>query len=91
MRVKERGKYDYNFDIFVDKFEKSIYGTFKGEWRLKLLKEDLEELYNSGKRLDILDAGCGFGQISLWFAKRRHILVCCDISYKILEKAKENF
>jgi len=91
VKIKERGKYDYNFDIFVEKFEKSIYGTFKGEWRLKLLKEDLEELYSSEKKLDILDAGCGFGQISLWFAKRGHNLVCCDISYKMLEKAKENF
>ncbi len=31
MRVKERGKYDYNFDIFVEKFEKSIYGNILGE------------------------------------------------------------
>jgi S-adenosylmethionine-dependent methyltransferase len=91
MKIKQRGKYDYNFDIFADKFEKSIYNTFKGEWRLKLLKEDLEELYDSKRKLDIFDAGCGFGQLSLWLASKGHNLICCDISYKMLEKAKQNF
>ena len=90
MKIRERGKYDYNFDIFADKFERSIYQTFKGEWRLQLLKEDLGEIY-SGDRLNVLDAGCGLGQLALWFAQRNHNLICCDISYKMLERAKANF
>jgi S-adenosylmethionine-dependent methyltransferase len=89
-KVKQRGKFDYNFDILADKFEKSVYGTLKGEWRLKLLKDDLSSIYNQEK-LDIWDAGCGMGQISLWFAKKGHNLVCNDISYKMLEKAKDSF
>jgi S-adenosylmethionine-dependent methyltransferase len=89
-KVKQRGKYDYNFDVMADKFEKSIYGTIKGEWRLKLLQEDLQPLYTS-KHLDIWDAGCGMGQMALWFASKGHTLTCNDISYKMLQKAKEAF
>ena len=35
---------DRNFDNLVHKFEKRVYDTVKGEWRLKLLKEDLDHL-----------------------------------------------
>ncbi len=90
MASKQRGKYDQNFDTLIDKFEDRIYGTVKGEWRLKLLQEDLAALYASAP-LDIWDAGCGLGQMALWFAKNRHHLTCCDISYKMLQKAKDSF
>ncbi len=88
--AKERGKYDYNFDGFVEKFERSIYGSFKGEWRLKLLKEDLAILHE-GAPLDVWDAGCGLGQMALWFAEAGHRLTCNDISFKMLEKAQTHF
>jgi len=89
-KIKERGKYDYNFDGFVEKFEKSIYGSFKGEWRLKLLKEDLQRLHE-GMPLDVWDAGCGLGQMALWFAQGGHRLTCNDISFRMLEKAQRHF
>ena len=89
-KIKERGKYDYNFDGFVEKFERSIYGSFKGEWRLKLLKEDLAMLHQSDP-MQVWDAGCGLGQMALWFAEAGHRLSCNDISYKMLDKAKEAF
>jgi len=38
---------DRNFDKLVDKFEAKVYDTIKGEWRLKLLKEDLAALRNT--------------------------------------------
>jgi len=87
---KERGKHDQNFDYMVEKFEHRIYGTVKGEWRLRLLKEDLREFYER-EVLDIWDAGCGLGQMALWFAQKGHRLTCCDISYKMLEKTKTSF
>ena len=90
MAPKQRGKHDQNFDALIDKFENRIYGTVKGEWRLKLLREDLASLHDSGP-LDIWDAGCGLGQMSLWFAQNGHRLTCCDISYKMLQKAKASF
>ena len=89
-KIKERGNYDYNFDGFVEKFEKSIYGSFKGEWRLKLLKEDLQKLHG-GTPLDVWDAGCGLGQMALWFTQAGHHVTCNDISFKMLEKAKDSF
>jgi S-adenosylmethionine-dependent methyltransferase len=89
-KTKERGKYDYNFDAMAEKFERSIYGTLKGEWRLKLLQEDLAHLH-SGAPLEVWDAGCGLGQMALWFAQEGHRLTCNDISYKMLQKAKRAF
>lgn len=90
MKQKERGKYDQNFDPLVDKFKDQIYSGIKGEWRLTLLQEDLHELYQRAS-LDIWDAGCGLGQLALWFARKGHTLTCCDISYKMLEEAKKAF
>jgi len=90
MAPKQRGKHDQNFDTLIEKFEDRIYGTVKGEWRLKLLQEDLAALHESAP-LDILDAGCGLGQMALWFAQNGHRLTCCDISYKMLQKAKASF
>ena len=88
-RVKERGKYDYNFDAMAQKFEESIYGTLKGEWRLKLLQEDLASLHKQ-RGLSVWDAGCGLGQMSAWFAKEGHHVIANDLSFKMLERAKEN-
>ena len=90
MKQKERGKYDQNFDPLVEKFKERIYGGLKGEWRLKLLQEDLRELHQKDA-MEIWDAGCGLGQLALWFAKEGHTLTCCDISYKMLEEAKKAF
>jgi len=88
--AKQRGKHDQNFDHLVEKFEEKIYGTIKGEWRLKLLQEDLQALYRC-EAMDVWDAGCGLGQMALWFAQKGHSVTCNDISYKMLEKAKALF
>ncbi len=90
MAPKQRGKQDQNFDALIDKFEERIYGTLKGAWRLKLLQEDLSALHDLAP-LDIWDAGCGMGQMAVWFASAGHRLTCNDISYKMLQKTKECF
>ncbi|MBN2825271.1 MAG: methyltransferase domain-containing protein [Campylobacterales bacterium] len=90
MKQKERGKFDQNFDPLIDKFKDKIYGGFKGDWRLKLLQEDLASLH-SQTPLHIWDAGCGMGQLALWFAQNGHHLTCCDISYKMLQEAQKAF
>jgi len=84
------GQQDRNFDSLIDKFEKKIYATAKGDWRLKLLKEDLAFLQQKNT-LKIWDAGCGFAQISQWFAERGHHLTLCDISKRMLQRAQNNF
>lgn len=81
---------DRNFDKLVDKFEKKVYDTLKGEWRLKLLKEDLASLHR-GQSLSVWDAGCGFAQISQWLGEAGHDLTLCDLSHQMLMRAKQNF
>ena len=81
---------DRNFDKLVDKFEAKVYDTIKGEWRLKLLKEDLDSLRNQPSST-IWDAGCGFAQISQWFAEAGHDVTLCDLSHQMLMRAKQSF
>lgn len=81
---------DRNFDKLIHKFEKRVYDTLKGDWRLKLLKEDLATLHAQNP-LQIWDAGCGFGQMGLWFAQAGHQLTLCDLSQKMLERAQQHF
>ncbi len=81
---------DRNFDKMADRFEERIYGTFKGQLRLELVQEDLGFL-RDGEPMDVWDAGCGSGRMAAWFAKADHTLVCNDISYHMLEKAKARF
>jgi len=78
---------DRNFDNLVERFERRIYGTFKGQLRLALLQEDLGPL-RDGPPLDVWDAGCGLGQMTCWFAEAGHRLTACDISEKMLQRAQ---
>lgn len=82
---------DQNFDSLIDNFEQTVYNTRKGDWRLKLLKEDLDIFYQTTEPLTIWDAGCGFAQISLWLAEQGHQLTLCDISKKMLSRAQQQF
>lgn len=83
-------KQDRNFDDLIDRFESRIYDTVKGSWRLQLLQEDLQP-FADGSPIEIWDAGCGQGQISLWLAGFGHQLTLCDLSSKMLDKARANF
>ena len=82
---------DRNFDSLVARFEEKVYATAKGDWRLKLLQEDLHFLHQSPTSLNIWDAGCGFGQISYWLAQQGHQLTLCDLSAKMLARAQQQF
>lgn len=85
---------DTNFDQHSDRFRKNIYNTAKGQIRLKLILQDLNDnlpALQQNKKLNILDAGCGMGQVSLELAKQGHSLTLCDISSEMLNSAKENF
>lgn len=82
---------DRNFDTLVEKFSQKVYDTRKGDWRLKLLKEDLQSFCHTKKPLTIWDAGCGFAQISLWLAEQGHQLTLCDLSKIMLHRARQQF
>lgn len=83
-------KEDRNFDTLIHKFQRQIYDSVKGELRLQLLQEDLKSLHQSDP-LTIWDAGCGMGQMALWFAEAHHDLVLCDLSVKMLKQAQTAF
>ncbi|WP_127469895.1 methyltransferase domain-containing protein [Thiomicrorhabdus aquaedulcis] len=93
---------DRNFDKLVHKFESKVYDTLKGEWRLKLLKEDLQRFVSDLPNipnlpglvkapLTVWDAGCGFAQMSQWLAQSGHHITACDVSHQMLMRAQENF
>jgi S-adenosylmethionine-dependent methyltransferase len=84
-------KQDRNFDSLIDRFEQKVYDTAKGDWRLKLLKEDLDFLQGREQSMTVWDAGCGLAQISAWFAGQGHSLTLCDISEKMLMRAQQQF
>ncbi|WP_297813503.1 methyltransferase domain-containing protein [uncultured Methylophaga sp.] len=83
-------KQDRNFDDLIDRFETRIYDTIKGSWRLQLLQEDLQRFVKRPS-LTVWDAGCGQAQISLWLARHGHRLTLCDLSSKMLDKARSQF
>lgn len=84
-------KEDRNFDQLIHRFDRVVYDTAKGSWRLKLLREDLQALYESREPLIVWDAGCGFGQISHWLAGQGHRLTLCDVSESMLSRARASF
>ena len=81
---------DRNFDDLAERFNARIYDTLKGQLRLEILKQDLQQFTQSNP-LRIWDAGCGAGQISLWLAGSGHQLILCDISEKLLQQARKRF
>ncbi|WP_250657874.1 methyltransferase [Alkalimarinus coralli] len=86
---------DRNFDGLAEHFKKKIYGSSKGEIRLQLLWEDLEEnLLNrlaENDSLSVLDVGGGIGQISARLANKGHKVTVTDVSKDMLDLAKAHF
>ena len=86
---------DRNFDGLAEHFKKKIYGSSKGQIRLQLLWEDLEEqLLNKMDKntyLTVLDAGGGIGQISAKLASEGHSVTLTDVSKDMLALAEEHF
>ncbi len=81
---------DRNFDDLAERFNARIYDTAKGQLRLAILKQDLQQ-FTEVKPLSIWDAGCGAGQMSVWLAGFGHQLTLCDISEKLLHQARQEF
>jgi S-adenosylmethionine-dependent methyltransferase len=84
---------DRNFDDIADKLTNKIYGTIKGKIRLAVLQRDLDRwlALDGGQPLNILDAGGGVGQFSSLLACKGHRITFCDISEKMIGKAREHY
>ncbi len=76
--------HDQSFDDRALHLQKNIYGSDKGKLRLLILQRDLQPIVQSvtdtDKPLSVLDAGCGMGLMSEWFAKLGHRVFACDSS-----------
>ncbi|XKM13810.1 tRNA uridine 5-oxyacetic acid(34) methyltransferase CmoM [Orbaceae bacterium ac157xtp] len=83
---------DRNFDDISQKFANNIYGTTKGKIREVIVWQDIEKIlsqYDTNKKLKILDAGGGQGQIACKLAKLGHEVTICDISSNMLDIARQ--
>ena len=85
---------DRNFDDLSERFERNIYGSAKGAIRLAVVWRHLQRLLPAlaGQRpLRVLDAGCGFGQISQRLAGLGHEVVLNDLSARMVARARQGF
>lgn len=82
---------DRNFDDLFERFHRNIKGSDKGRLRGELIREDLETtifgLDMGG--LEVLDSGCGLGDISVWLASKGHKVTATDISQKMVDHTKK--
>ena len=85
---------DRNFDDLAERFDKNIYGSVKGKLRMQLVWDDMldfiPEISEGSSSLSVLDAGGGFGYISERLAQLDHSVVLCDLSEKMLDKARDH-
>jgi len=84
-------KQDRNFDDLSERFARNIYGSTKGQIRHAVLwqhlSQQLPHLLIPGS-LNVLDAGCGMGQLSSKLIAQGHRLTLCDISKEMLNMAQ---
>lgn len=82
-------KQDRMFDGLAQRFQQKIYDDPRGVIRLAILQDDLEPLVIQAKRpLQILDAGGGLGQMSIWLAQQGHQVVLAEPSAEMLQRAE---
>ena len=79
---------DRNFDGLSERFKGQIYGTLKGQLRLKMLDYDLSPVVDGRSSLRVLDAGGGMGQFSSALAQLGHHVTLADISEEMLAAAQ---
>lgn len=82
---------DRNFDDLAERFERKLYGNLRGQLRLQLVTEGLLSdcpRIGESRPLRVLDAGCGLGQMAGLLASRGHEVIACDVSEKLLQRAR---
>ncbi|NVK38327.1 MAG: methyltransferase domain-containing protein [Gammaproteobacteria bacterium] len=79
---------DRNFDGLSQRFNSQIYGTLKGQLRLKMLDFDLEDILAFSSKHKVLDVGGGMGQYSSALLADGHQVTITDISQEMLDEAK---
>lgn len=78
---------DNYFADIGDHFLRAIYATPKGAIRLAVLQRDLSPLLTA-TNLQLLDIGCGAGQMAFWCAALGHQVTLIDRSAPLLAEAQ---
>lgn len=81
---------DRIFDGLAQRFQRSIYDDPRGAIRLAILQDDLTPLVTrrDAPPLQVLDAGGGLGQMSIWLARQGHQVVLAEPSSEMLQRAE---
>lgn len=79
---------DQSFDDRAVHLQKNIYGSAKGQLRLRILQRDLGFMVNNTSALSVLDIGCGAGMMSEWAWSNGHYVLACDSAQVMLDAAK---
>ncbi len=84
------GKQDRVFDGLAQRFQRQIYDDPRGIIRLAILQDDLAPIVTGveKRRLRILDAGGGLGQMSIWLAQQGHEVLLAEPSAEMLQRAE---
>lgn len=82
---------DRIFDGLSERFRRKIYSKQdpRGQIRLHIVQDDLQTVLRNQSTLNILDAGGGMGQMSIWLAQQGHSVVLAEPSGEMLNAARE--
>lgn len=82
--------FDRNFDDIADQFADRIGNSLKGRLRREVVMQDLKLFvpdFGQESR-QVLDAGGGYGQMSVLMAQAGHRVTYCDLSSVMTDKAR---
>ncbi|MFY0665703.1 MAG: methyltransferase domain-containing protein [Natronospirillum sp.] len=81
---------DVSFSHLVDRFQKNIYDSRKGQIRMALVRRGVLPLCQQDTTLRVLDAAGGLGQMTALFAEHGHQVTYNDLAAEMLAAAQQN-
>ncbi len=84
-------KQDRIFDGLSQRFQRKIYSNNdpRGQIRLHIVQQDLQQQHFLSQPLSILDAGGGMGQMTHWLAEQGHSVTMIEPSQEMLQVAQQ--
>ncbi|WLD59510.1 methyltransferase domain-containing protein [Salinispirillum sp. LH 10-3-1] len=81
---------DVSFSHLVDRFQKNIYDSRKGQIRMAIVSRAMQPFCQQEKPLRVLDAAGGLGQMTALFAGHGHRVTYNDLAPEMLVAAQRN-